>query len=72
LAGCSQEDVRQEEEASKRLAEVTRDHFAPSPAEIARIKRARAAGVTIKDLVKRFNLPQPTIRKLLADELRKS
>ena len=45
-------------------------HPAPLPAEIARMKAARAAGVKMKDLVKRFNLSAVTIRKLCANERR--
>jgi hypothetical protein len=43
----------------------TKHHSAPSPAEIARMKAAHAAGITIKDMRKRFNYSVVTIRKLL-------
>jgi hypothetical protein len=45
---------------------------APSAAEIGRIKRARAAGITMKDLAKRFHRTPDIIRKLLASESRKT
>jgi hypothetical protein len=45
---------------------------APSPAEIARIKAALAAGVPLKDVARRFHRAPVIIRKLLANESRKA
>ena len=49
----------------------TKHHSAPSPAQVARMKQALAAGVTLKDLAKRFKLSPATIQKLV-NELRKA